>query len=444
MCKKFKTFFHGKRKNQNEDKCPHQEFADCPYNRRSECPNIKKDCYLPEDEDTQTKDTSKYKGTFLFIISIILIIASLGLKEFIPNLCHYWNVVFEVTLSIGASLFAGVVLAWLINLPQNLEDFTQIVTTSLSSFKYLSTLTREQLISLRNKVTYELHTKKLPYMPQGLLKLDKKVCDLLENPYYRNYREIIQCHKKGDYKDIAFIDKDKQEPTSTNITGQFYWKEVTQEYTIKNPYDKQRQIKANIGISNHIYLPKDCDIKNIYEIESYQLSIDDKPFIDITPFLKVVYNNHSCDSSNLDPDTITYNTGLFLSTIDEKTITSDYLKTAIASKTIEYSPLDVRDKSKVDLLVLFSDKVVVKFRYKQVIPEADNHFTKRLKYSTKSYRLDYFCDDDEIQLFGQLFGTLIDQSQIAINKSKDGKHISVEAFEWLLPKSGAFVAMGGK
>lgn len=194
MCKKFKTFFHGKRKNQNEDKCPHQEFADCPYNRRSECPNIKKDCYLPEDEDTQTKDTSKYKGTFLFIISIILIIASLGLKEFIPNLCHYWNVVFEVTLSIGASLFAGVVLAWLINLPQNLEDFTQIVTTSLSSFKYLSTLTREQLISLRNKVTYELHTKKLPHMPQGLLKLDKKVCDLLENPYYRNYREIIQCH----------------------------------------------------------------------------------------------------------------------------------------------------------------------------------------------------------------------------------------------------------
>ena len=47
-----------------------------------------------------------------------------------------------------------------------------------------------------------------------------------------------------------------------------------------------------------------------------------------------------------------------------------------------------------------------------------------------------------MQLFGQLLGTLIDQSQVAVNQSKDGKHISIESFEWLLPQSGAFVAMG--
>lgn len=444
MCKKIKTLFKSKSTKSNDDKCPHQVNADCPHNRRSECPNIKKDCYLPEDEDTQTRDNGKWKGILLFTISVILVLASLLLKEYIPNLRDFYVVVLELTLSIGVSLLAGVVLAWLINIPQNLEDFTQIVSTSLSSFKYLSSLTREQLISLRNKVTYELHTKKLPYMPQGLLKLDKKVCDLLENPYYRNYREIIQCHKKGTYADIAFIKNNTTDSTFKNIKGSFYWKEVTQEYTIKNPYDKQRQIKANIGISNHIYLPKGCSIDNVFDIESFQLSIDDQPFVDITPFLKVIYKNHTRNTSNVDPDTITYNTGLFLSSIDGKIISAEYFGTTTPVETLEYVPLEAADKNKVDLLVMFSDKVTVKFKYKQVIPEADNHFTKRLRYSTKSYRLDYFCDDSDIQLFGQLFGTLIDQSQVAINQSKDGKHISIEAFEWLLPRSGAFVAMGGK
>lgn len=419
----------------NNDNCQYN-MADCPYSMRSDCPNLKKNCYLPENEDDDKYLGSDLcKGLGLLIISILLIIFPIIAKEYINS--HAWNIVFDCLLSLGISLLAGVILAKLVNIPQNLEDFTQIVTTSLSSFRYLRSLTKEQLVSLRNRVTFELHTKNLPNMPQGLLRLDKNICDLLSKPFYKVYREIIQCHHDGNYKDIAFGPVYKQ---GIEVGRKFFWKEVTQEYTIKNPYGKQTPIKADTGIRNHIFLPDKCEIRNVFMIESYQISIDGQPFVNIMNALKVVYNNHTKCTSGIDPNATTYNTGLYIMTKDEKILSQEYLKDlSEISQEINYESID----SEKEMLVLFNDTVSVKFKYKQVIPIADNHFTKRLKYSTKSYRLDYYCEDD-MQLFGQLFGILIDQSQVAVNQSKDGKHISIESFEWLLPKSGAFVAMGGK
>lgn len=421
----------------NEDNCQYKDFSDCPYSKRSDCPNLKKNCYLPEnDEEEENRYYDSGQGICLSVISILLIIFPIIAKECIN--CHVWNIVFDCLLSFGISLFAGVILAKIVNIPQNLDDFTQIVTTSLSSFRYLRSLTKEQLISLRNRVTFELHTKNLPNMPQGLLRLDKKVCDLLSKPYYKVYREIIQCHNEGDYNDVAF---GYTEQNDIKAGQKFFWKEVTQEYTIKNPYGKQTPIKADIGIRNHIFLTKGCRIQNVFKIDSYQISIDGHPYVNIMNALNVVYNNHTKCTSDIDPNTTTYNTGLYVMTKDEKVISLEYLN-SLSTRSSDSSDIGYESTDSArEMLVLFNDTVSVKFKYKQVIPVEDNHFTKRLKYSTKSYRLDYFSEDN-VQLFGQLLGTLIDQSQVAVNQSKDGKHISIESFEWLLPQSGAFVAMG--
>jgi hypothetical protein len=57
--------------------------------------------------------------------------------------------------------------------------------------------------------------------------------------------------------------------------------------------------------------------------------------------------------------------------------------------------------------------------------------------------LDYNCSQGT-RLLGQLFGTLVDQSRVSINISKEKNMLSIESHDWLLPKSGAFVVMSKK
>ena len=90
------------------------------------------------------------------------------------------------------------------------------------------------------------------------------------------------------------------------------------------------------------------------------------------------------------------------------------------------------------LKVSFKKQVSVIIKYKQFLDIEDNHYTRRLRYPAQSYRLDYNCSQGT-RLLGQLFGTLVDQSKVSINISKDKNMLSVESHDWLLPKSGAFV-----
>lgn len=431
-----------KRNNQkNKEVCKYESIVECPYNTRSQCPDVKKNCHHPEENELLSKCRQPV-WLYVLLASIFLIVISIYFKQ---SANCFGEIIWDVLLSIGISLSTGAVLFKLINIHQYLEEYTHIVSTSLSTFKYLSSLTREQLSTLRNKVTYELHSKNVPNMPQGFLKLDKKVCELLEHPFYKFYRESIQCQEKGKYGDIVkHIKGEDYNIPDTNLASiNVFIKEVTQEYTIKSPFDRTRSIKSNIGISNFIWRPKGCDISEMFQIESFQVSIDGHPYIDISPLLTILYKQQTTSSVNLDPDTTTYNTGMYLSTKTGNTITLDSLKMLNSNDVASYKAIRGSLCQNLGLFVQFYDSVSVKFKYKQINPESDNHFTKRLKYSAQSYRLDYYCDYDT-HLFGQLFGTLIDQSNISINLSMDGRHISIESFDWLLPKSGAFVVMGNK
>jgi len=83
----------------------------------------------------------------------------------------------------------------------------------------------------------------------------------------------------------------------------------------------------------------------------------------------------------------------------------------------------------------------VEVDYEIYLPIEDNHFTNRLKYPAKSFRIDCICnDDDNVRLYGELLGTFTENSKIKISHPNDNV-ISIEAFDWLLPRNGVFVIL---
>lgn len=420
------------------DKCQYMDINECPYNSRRECPQIKRDCHLPgegEDNEHIAKRVA-WKPVALAIVAVLVLV----IVNFSEPKCEFWVSVFAILSAGCVSILAGVLLAWLVDIPRKFDEYTRLISTSLTSYTYLKGLSREELSELRGRVTAELYMKNAPKLPRGLIKLDNKVCELLGNPFYEVYRETIHCEKPDTYKSITGQDMKISLPGSA--TQKFVKKNNDQIYTIRNPYTRSQPIKANIGLNNYVYLPKDCGLKDLFKIEKFQISIDDGEFVDILPLIKVIYKRHT-KMDNLSPDAVTYNTGFHLVTLDNKTINQEAL-TKISSPgeaLYEEATSSPRD---TQLTVSFSDTVRVKLKFSLIVPVDDNHFTKRLKYSTKSYRLDYSIADPNQRLTGQLFGTLIDQTQIEINETDEDRHISIEAFEWLLPKSGAFVVSSKK
>ena len=425
-----------KNRNNTDNKCQYTDINECPYNSRKECPQLKPDCHMPNDSDFEAGMSKKRSW-----VPIILVVSSaiiLVVLEFNSPKSDNWLSVFNLLSAGCISVIAGVLLSWLVDVPRKFDDYSRLISTSLTSYTYLRGLSRKELAELRERVTAELYMKDTPKMPRGLIKLDNRICELLSNPYYLVYRETIDCEKPDTFKNITGKD------LKDNKDGQLFLKKNNnQVYTIKNPFSGVQPIKANIGLNNYVFLPNECPLNDLFIINKYLVSIDNSKFVDIIPLLKVTYQKREKTDVH-SPETTTYNTGFQLITKTGSSISQEsLLSMPFDNSKAEYEESSVFAHDS-QLVVTFSVNVRVQLSYSLIVPVADNHYTKRLKYSTKSYRLDYSIADTEQRLTGQLLGTLIDQSQIEINESDDERHLSIEAFEWLLPKSGATVVYSKK
>lgn len=332
------------------------------------------------------------------------------------------------------SILAGVLLSFFVDVPKKMEEYTRLISTSLTSYEYLKSLSQKELFDLRGRVTSELYAKNSPKLPKGLIHLDNKVCSLLENPYYKFYRESIHCstpHK---------INMGLEHNTATNSSSAnalFVEKNIEQNYEIKCPHSGEKLTSINVGMRNFMYLPADCKLNQMLRIDSFLVAIDGSKAVDILPLLNVVYHRFS-RNDGVAPDYVPYNTCFQLSTENDSPITKEALLGVDSSKKIDYKEGEssVEDAS---IMVSFHDCIVVKLAYTITVPAEDNLFVKRLRYSAESYRLDYSIEDKTKRLTGQLFGTLLDQTKKILTETNDDRQISVESLEWLLPQSGVFV-----
>ena len=378
---------HLANKNTTTKHCEYTSTSECPYPSPEQC-NFNKDHCALINQITNKRPKSNVTQT-LIIIALVSLLAYILTVIFIDDTTnnntdiHYY--IRSVLIGVFLSCFTGAILALSIDIPSRLRDYEESFIAALSSNHYLKTLDEQRLTTLRNDATEQLHKTKAPNMAKGLIKFDQNILDLLRQPYYSFYRHSVYCKTSDD--------------------GENYIKTHTIEYRLVNPYSIYREATEYIKLRN-LVLVKDGKWNDKMLDLNIQCQIDDKKeIIDFKD--RIAFTNHPLKGEF-------YNTEVTL--YDSK-----------------------GDDSAHGIRVDFSDNIKVKMTYNITVNKEDPCFTKRLQHPAKNFRLDYGCDDPNINLYGQIFGTQLKQSDISINYNNES--MSLETFDWLLPTNGAIVVM---
>lgn len=343
---------------------------------------------------TQNSNAFKYKLALWGVSAFLLFV----LAEVLPNcVCFQYSCsVFRVLASLSLAVVVGVIMTFVIDLPTRLSDYEKSFIHTLSSNDYLKTLDEEKLTKLRNDVTEQLHEGNAPRMAKELIDMDQKICELLKAPYYSRYRHSVICERPDE---DGFISK-----------------EHTIDYQLINPHGDVKDAKEYIQMSNLVKLDKsnsDACKQNVIEMLEFTCSIDDNATIDYKSKCKFEYKDIQKKDGY-------YNTEAILVGTSED--------------------VQVNETTTTGIFIMFKNNVQVHMRYTIKVHKEDRCFTKRLQHPAKNFRLDYMSKDENVKLYGQMFGTEMKQSNMYI-RSMSSNSKSLECFDMLLPQNGAMVVM---
>lgn len=366
--------------------CNFTNLSECPYASVDECKFNKKNCFRKKKAPIFTITTLKI--LVVILVGLLIALVSIYLDA---NVKFTWShLVFGALSSIAVSLIAGAVLAWMIDIPSKLKEYENSIVNALVSNNYLKSLDEERLTQLRKDVTEQLHKVNVPCMARGLIDIDQKICNLLKQPYYTRYRQIVVC-KKDEVNGVIV-------------------KHHTIDYKLINPYSVNSKATEYISIANLVLSNGKDNMKDkaITDVR-IRCIIDDGQAQNLSSEIEF-------DSSSVDSRETFYDT-----------------KVELVAKNDSYKG------DKKGLKIEFDKSLEVKMSYDIVVDKDDISFTKRLRHPAKNFRLDYtFETTSPIKIFGQLFGTELKQSDFLIRYPLPNS-VSLESFEWLLPDNGAIV-----
>lgn len=370
-----------------EDECSNTDALACKVSGDM-CPNKRNAL------DEKRKDHTPLINCVLILVAIVLLLGSVILQLTDCN-CRFLTLCSDFCFGIAISAIASLIISRAIDLPAKLREYETSFLNALSSNRYINTLHKDQLKRLRTDVTNALYSKTSPNMAKGLIDLDADICDLLDNVYCVRYRQTVICSEDTTNKGMV-IKKNRVEYELVNP----HQGEINEKIYFTNLY---RKLDDKDDISK--YFPR-FEVK-LFKKENLQGEYEPMPEL----------NNYGLiDGPKPDSESEFYNARVDFA--DKE------------SKNIGYS---VHFK--------YMLKVVISFTI--VVPEDDICFTKRVKVPTCNFRVDYSYDSKNVKLYGQLFGTNIDQSEVSVNNMGDNK-ISLETSQWLLPKDGAIVVVTRK
>ncbi|MDE6507654.1 MAG: hypothetical protein K2L04_04230 [Alistipes sp.] len=320
----------------------------------------------------------------------------------------------KIANPILTSILAAVVVSLSFDVKKHVASLQSVIVDAFTSNNFLEKLPDERLKELRSATITEMHKQKYPNMQKGLMNMDREIFSALMHPYYESFRETAIYYK---HKKFAWNAEGTEEPV--------LYRTVNIQYVIKSPTRDTESTWANLSIKKCIQNPikselHQDDINRIFKLKHFYVSIDDGKRTDISEDVKYIIRP-------LDSSDEYYNTSVVLScgqNCDRKFYGSH--------------------NNDEGIFVEYKTSVQVEIEYEIYLPKEDNHFTNRLKYPTKSFRVDCICnDDDNVRMYGELLGTFTENQKIRISHPKDNI-ISIEAFDWLLPRNGVFVVLGEK
>ena len=401
--KKYWRRLFGRRAVAYTKKCAAHSISECPHVSEKDCKFDKTNCHLIADrKNRKRRDYTNTRIWLIVSLGILFYVAVIVISLNADIQFPYKEYICSIFSGVCISVIAGGILSKVIDIPTRLKEYESSFINALASNSYLKSLDEQRLTRLRNDITEQLHKANAPCMASGLINIDQRICDLLRQPYYTRYRQSVICTpKKGDNNYIT--------------------KEHNIDYKLINPYSVNKNAIEYLSFSNLIMIDDSSNqnpaeqtskLEAISELKiSYQK--DDEETIELVPDkdFELVYNKLA------QPKTEYYNTKVYLEGKNKK-------------------PTDIAAGVGID----FKEHLVVHMEYKIDVHVKDSCFTKRLRHPVKNFRLDYTCKEIEGELFGQIFGTELKQSDFSIKYPTDHT-ISLEAFDWLLPDNGAIVVL---
>lgn len=259
-------------------------------------------------------------------------------------------------------------------------------------------------------------------MAEGLIDLDERFCKMLKRPYFKEYSQIINVAKDGDK----------------------LRKSIKIEYFAVNPQRSDSTINMDIGIGNFVKFTNQEkfveEAKNLFVLKKYSVSFEkDNKEYDLLKLVDIMISTDTLDG-------LEYNGKISVGPKEE--ISNENLPISLANlknldkqkkEEIKYVSIDKNEN--VRLMASFKNLMHIKLEYEILVPNDDVIYTKRLRYPVKLFSLDYSLDKSvaDLTLEGQLIGTLIDQTDVTIDKTEDKKRITMRTHNWLLPKNGAVI-----
>lgn len=405
------------RSNAKSDKkeCPFLSKEDCPYFDKLQCPYDTSHCRAHNKKGKRLKRTLAFGiclvFCFLLYLASVVFIEDESISKIIEPIC--------------LSVISAFAVAIFIDVPGRLKEHQEHFVELLSSNEYLKYLNDGELTKLRKQITWVQHAKDYPNMPRELIELDEKLCNMLKEPYFEEFTQIVDLTKEED-----------------KIT-----KHCSVEYTIQNPSKDKKAASVDVGLSISVMLPPECidnedklseEARKVLHISKFVAYDDKNNTYNLMPYIRALIYTGVTDNTE-------YNAEIHLAPLHEYSNKSNPLSiknltqlddTTNVKPTFEKSTID-----QIDFCVEFEESMVIKFEYDVVVPEKDKCFSKRLRYPVKYFKLDYTLGQgfEDTKLSGQLIGTLIDQKNISFYQSADKKHLSFWTHSWLLPKNGVFV-----
>lgn len=318
-----------------------------------------------------------------------------------------------IVLPICSSIIAGFCVSIVIDIRKNVANVQSLIVKSFTDYEFLKQLTEDEISELRKKALKQLHERKYPNMQEGLMSKEKEVFDALIKPYYSRYRETGVYKRKMKFKWGEGLEEER-----------VLFRRVNVEYTINSPLSGDNLSSANLSMKKTLDIPKHVekpkDAKEIFTIKHFLVSIDGKEAIDIK-------------------DDIDYK-------VSEQKSIDHYYNTVIELfyKGHNNAFKSVDSQQNLGVFVDFNKSIDVHLIYDIFLPYNDMHFTSRLRYPAKSFRIDCFCEDDpDVHFFGELLGTFTSSKQRKITHAQENM-LSIEALDWLLTKNGVYVIMCAK
>lgn len=383
---KIGAFFRRKKsksKKQKTGTCYFDNIDDCPYFTQDDCPDKKKNCHHSENHQRNVRFWVWKKLIAWILVAIACILISSAYFKIPCPRIH------EVVCGVSMSIIAGVVISLIIDLPKSLRRNEESILNALSSDGYIKKLNNEKLRGLRDKITELLYKKDAPKLPKGLIDVDRKICELLMEPYFDYYSR----------KDICRIVKKPNGKT-------YLEKTVNINYMLVNPQGGLQEQTDKVAMNSSMRVADDDNINDLIKIRKVKVTIDKQKPFDIQNEIRL-YKDDQVGMNN-------YNCRVHWSKSDEE--------------------LDPH-------IYKYRNSIAVEMTYVVLLPTTDIWHTTKLRYAAKNYHMDCSYDNPQIQIYGQVMGTLIENVDFSINNI-DNNHITIDVYNWLLPKNGTIIVFG--